>query len=576
MAYKILFDTPNYDQYVVLDSHSDKKQDIELNPRNNTLFNFDVFDYCKDTEKVTIRHSTTRNFKQISGILTLSSKTIFGRDGKKILYKCIPDDKRLPAFIIPYKIKQNRHSLSSNYSVDKYITFRFLEWNNGEKYPKGQLVETIGDVTKLENYYEYQLYCNSLYTSIKNFNQATIKQIHNTKIEEITARIDRMYPTIEDRTQMKVFSIDPSVSKDFDDAVGIHTNEIGEKVISIYITNVVLWMNVLDLWSSFSKRVSTIYLPDRKRPMLPTILSDNICSLKENEIRYALTMEVTIDNNNTIKSHRLLNTKVNVFKNYRYEESSLLEDTDYIEMFRVVKGVNCVKEQRYLDNLADSHDLVSYLMILMNYYSSKNLMEHKNGIFRSLKYGENKQTVPEGLNKNVSKFLRIWTSNGSKYILFDEEDKKHDMFNFGEYIHITSPIRRLVDLLNSIQIQDNLDLCCLSGETEKFLNYWTSNESMTYINETMRSIRKVQNNCNTLHRCLNDENILGKEYNGCIIDKMERNNGIYQYIVYVVDLNIVSKFMSIQEYDLYTESVYKLFYFEDKDSLKKKVRLQKC
>ena len=576
MAYKILFDTPSYDQYVVLDSHSDKKQDIELNPRNNTLFNFDVFDYCKDTEKVTIRHSTTRNFKQISGILTLSSKTIFGRDGKKILYKCIPDDKRLPAFIIPYKIKQDRHSLSSNYSVDKYITFRFLEWNNGEKYPKGQLVETIGDVTKLENYYEYQLYCNSLYTSIKNFNQATIIQIHNTKIEEIIARIDRMYPTIEDRTQMKVFSIDPSVSKDFDDAVGIHTNELGEKVISIYITNVVLWMNVLDLWSSFSKRVSTIYLPDRKRPMLPTILSDNICSLKENEIRYALTMEVTIDNNNTIKSHRLLNTKVNVFKNYRYEESSLLEDTDYIEMFRVVKGVNCVKEQRYLDNLADSHDLVSYLMILMNYYSSKNLMEHKNGIFRSLKYGDNKQTVPEGLNKNVSKFLRIWTSNGSKYILFDEEDKKHDMFNFGEYIHITSPIRRLVDLLNSIQIQDNLDLCSLSGETEKFLNYWTSNDSLTYINETMRSIRKVQNNCNTLHRCLNDENILGKEYNGCIIDKMERNNGIYQYIVYVVDLNIVSKFMSIQEYELYTESVYKLFYFEDKDSLKKKVRLQKC
>jgi exoribonuclease R len=576
MAYKILFDTPNYDQYVVLDSHSDKKQDIELNPRNNTLFNFDVFDYCKDTEKVTIRHSTTRNFKQISGILTLSSKTIFGRDGKKILYKCIPDDKRLPAFIIPYKIKQDRHSLSSNYSVDKYITFRFLEWNNGEKYPKGQLVETIGDVTKLENYYEYQLYCNSLYTSIKNFNQATIKQLHNTKIEDITARIDQMYPTIEDRTQMKVFSIDPSVSKDFDDAVGIHTNELGEKVISIYITNVVLWMNVLDLWSSFSKRVSTIYLPDRKRPMLPTILSDNICSLKENEIRYALTMEVTIDNSNTIKSHRLLNTKVNVFKNYRYEESSLLEDPDYIDMFRVVKGVNCVKEQRYLDNVADSHDLVSYLMILMNYYSSKNLMEHKNGIFRSLKYGENKQTVPEGLNKNVSKFLRIWTSNGSKYILFDEEDKKHDMFNFGEYIHITSPIRRLVDLLNSIQIQDNLDLCSLSGETEKFLNYWTSNDSLTYINETMRSIRKVQNNCNTLHRCLNDENILGKEYNGCIIDKMERNNGIYQYIVYVVDLNIVSKFMSIQEYDLYTEGVYKLFYFEDKDSLKKKVRLQKC
>ena len=203
-------------------------------------------------------------------------------------------------------------------------------------------------------------------------------------------------------------------------------------------------------------------------------------------------------------------------------------------------------------------------------------MKHENGIFRSLKYGEKDEAVPDGLDKNVSKFMRIWTSNGSKYVLFEAEDKKHDMFNFDEYIHITSPIRRLVDLLNSIQMQENLDMCSLTDETEKFLNHWTSKESLTYINETMRSIRKVQNNCNTLYQCLNDSEILGKEYKGCIIDKMERNNGIFQYIVYVIDLKIVSKFMSIEEYDMYSESKYKLFYFEDKDSLKKKVRLQKC
>ena len=576
MVYKILIDTPNYDEYIILDSHTGEKQDIQLNPRSQSLFNFDVFDYSAETNCVTIQHSTTRNFKQMSGILMLSSKTIFGRDGKKILYRCIPDDKRLPAFIIPYKIKHDRHSLSTNYSVDKYITFRFLEWGEREKYPKGELIETIGDVSKLENYYEYQLYCNSLYTSIKNFNQTTIKRLHNTKIEDITAQIDATYLQIEDRTHMKVFSIDPSVSKDFDDAIGISENAEGEKTISIYITNVVLWMNVLNLWSSFSKRVSTIYLPDRKRPMLPSILSDNICSLKENENRYALTLEITLDANNMVKSHRFLNTKVKLFKNYRYEEVSLLVDVDYMEMFKTVKKMNCLKDQNYVENMLDSHDMVSYLMILMNYYSSQVLMKHENGIFRSLKYGEKDEAVPDGLDKNVSKFMRIWTSNDSKYVLFEAEDKKHDMFNFDEYIHITSPIRRLVDLLNSIQMQENLDMCSLTDETEKFLNHWTSKESLTYINETMRSIRKVQNNCNTLYQCLNDSEILGKEYKGCIIDKMERNNGIFQYIVYVIDLKIVSKFMSIEEYDMYSESKYKLFYFEDKDSLKKKVRLQKC
>ena len=37
-----------------------------------------------------------------------------------------------------------------------------------------------------------------------------------------------------------------------------------ECVLSIYISNVTIWLDVLDLWKSFSRRVATIYLPDRK------------------------------------------------------------------------------------------------------------------------------------------------------------------------------------------------------------------------------------------------------------------------------------------------------------------------
>jgi exoribonuclease R len=51
--------------------------------------------------------------------------------------------------------------------------------------------------------------------------------------------------------------------------------------ISIYISNVPLWMEELDLWNSFSERISTIYLPDRKRPMMPLALSNCVCSLCE-------------------------------------------------------------------------------------------------------------------------------------------------------------------------------------------------------------------------------------------------------------------------------------------------------
>ena len=59
-----------------------------------------------------------------------------------------------------------------------------------------------------------------------------------------------------------------------------------------YISNVVFWMEILDLWESFDDRIATIYLPDRKRPMLPTILSDALCSLQENRIRFAFTLDI--------------------------------------------------------------------------------------------------------------------------------------------------------------------------------------------------------------------------------------------------------------------------------------------
>ena len=53
---------------------------------------------------------------------------------------------------------------------------------------------------------------------------------------------------------------------------------------------------------------------------------------------------------------------------------------------------------------------------------------------------------------------------------------------------MTSPIRRLVDLLNMIQFQKNLGMIQLSSSAHEFYNMWISR--LPYINITMRAIRK--------------------------------------------------------------------------------------
>ena len=89
----------------------------------------------------------------------------------------------------------------------------------------------------------------------------------------------------------------------------------------------------------------------------------------------------------------------------------------------------------------------------------------------------------------------MWNSSGGQYVNY-ENITSHDMLQLDAYVHITSPIRRLVDLLNIMIIQESLNLMKLDGKKLEFYNKWTNDTAVEYINKTMRSIRRVQNDCN--------------------------------------------------------------------------------
>ena len=63
--------------------------------------------------------------------------------------------------------------------------------------------------------------------------------------------------------------------------------------------------------------------------------------------------------------------------------------------------------------------------------------------------------IPDKVPEAVSKFITSWNSSGGKYVTHDSY-LSHDLLHLDAYIHITSPIRRLVDLLNIIVLQDKL------------------------------------------------------------------------------------------------------------------------
>ena len=560
--YKLNVGDRCYSDIEVVDRQNLKKVDITVDPIKYKILNQDIFS-LQDGIPV-IEHSTIRSSPTIPAVLVLEGNRMFGRYKKRYLYKCVPDDRRMPIFLVPYKIKPGFSKKLTN----KYIVFKFKNWD--KKHPIGTIVQTIGDVSDLQNFYEYQLYCKSLYASIQDFTKQTMRKL---KVKSEAEFIDQMIQkySIEDRREShEIISIDPDGSKDFDDAFSFkETDEVF--ILNIYIANVALWMDTLDLWSSFSQRIATIYLPDRKRPMLPTILSDALCSLQENRIRFALTLDICINKQTSeIVKYSLCNSVIRVVKNLRYDTKEQAKNPIYLRTFSFIQQLN--RKYQYMDNIDTSHEFIAYIMILMNYLCAQKMRDLKIGIYRSAKYNSEVK-IPKEIPTTVRKFLKNWNSTGGNYVKF-ENIEGHEILDLDAYVHITSPIRRLVDLLNIIQLQDVLGISKFNEKSLNFYNRWTNKEAFEYINTTMKSIRKVQNDCSLLKVCMTDNSVMKKIYLGYIFDKIVRNDGLLQYMIYLPNIGMINRITTSQQYDKYGKYDCKLYIFHDEIRLRSKIRIE--
>jgi exoribonuclease R len=534
-------------------------------PSELKLFTKDVVDITiQNPSKIDILISPIRNLKYIAGVLILDGNKTYGRteNKKRLLYKCIPDDKHLPAFLVPYDVKLGFFKSNEN----KYVIFKYENWN--DKHPRGIILETLGDVSVLNVFYEYQLYCKSLHASLADFTKKTRETLNKTSMDEYIERIlKNPNYQIEDRKHEYIFTIDPANSEDFDDGFGVVELPDGRCKVSIYIAQVYFWLDTLDLWDSFSKRVSTIYLPDQRRPMLPTILSDNLCSLQKGEPRFAVVLDIIIDEKGNIVEDEIKykNVFIKVKKNYVYEK--LMDNKYYNKLFDITTKLD--------ETVKDSHDVVAYWMIKMNEICGKIFKDKQMGIFRTSKYQQTEQKyVNQTMSDNIRRVINHWNNVSGKYVLYDEGcNTEHEVMNISSYIHITSPIRRIVDLLNQMMMIHKLGLIQnISKRGEEFLNDWL--KQIDYINVSMKSIRKIQTDCNVLHRCYTDENIMEKIYNGVVFDKTEKMSGMNMYMVYLEELNLLSRITTINNIDNYSKISCRLYLFEDEDKIKKKIRLQ--
>ena len=140
------------------------------------------------------------------------------------------------------------------------------------------------------------------------------------------------------------------------------------------------------------------------------------------------------------------------------------------------------------------------------------------------------------------------------------------MLGLDEYIHFTSPIRRMVDLMNHLCWL--LSEYTLSETVSEFVESFQFN--MTHINAKMSDIKKVQNDCNILHQVTNEPELLDKLYEAVVITRHDD----HMYSVYIEDLKWIAKVYSIETLNMYNIVSCRLYVFIKEEQLRKKIRLQ--
>ncbi len=109
----------------------------------------------------------------------------------------------------------------------------------------------------------------------------------------------------EDRRDLHVLAIDPADAKDHDDALSVMQVGDGLWEVGIHIADVCHFVeegSALDLEAL--QRGTSVYLVDQVVPMLPHRLSSDLCSLKEGEDRFALSLFLTLDDDGRLRDHR--------------------------------------------------------------------------------------------------------------------------------------------------------------------------------------------------------------------------------------------------------------------------------
>ena len=204
--------------------------------------------------------------------------------------------------------------------VDKIVLVKIVSWNDSKKNPVGRIIKVIGNPKEHNTEIHSILY------------QYNLDPVFPKHVEKEADKISLKIPNSEiknriDFRKTTTFTIDPVDAKDYDDALSIKKLKNGNWEVGIHIADVSFYVKENDIIDNeAAERSTSVYLVDRVVPMLPEILSNDICSLKANVDRLCYSVILEINKKAEIISHNIKKTIIHSDKRFTYQDAQNIID----------------------------------------------------------------------------------------------------------------------------------------------------------------------------------------------------------------------------------------------------------
>lgn len=320
----------------------------------------------------------------------------------------------------------------------------------------------------------------------------------------------------EDLRHLPIVAIDPADARDHDDAIWAEPDGEGGFRALVAIADVSFYVRPGgEVDREARKRGNSVYFPDRVVPMLPEVLSADVCSLRAGEDRAAMACHLAIDAQGRVKEWRFTRAIVRIAEVIAYEDAQARIDAgtaephlanlwdcwralakaregrDPLELElperRVVLDEQGRIAQIVLRERLDAHRVVEDFMITANVAAAKALESKVAPVVYRLHEAPGReklvalkdylatfgkklalgQVITPGL---FNRMLKDIADESEKALIMEAvlrsqtqayygpQNVGHFGLALGSYAHFTSPIRRYADLLVHRALVDSFGL----------------------------------------------------------------------------------------------------------------------